>query len=144
MEKVEKGNTIKVHYTGTLNDGTVFDTSKDRDPIEFTVGSGNMIPGFDAAVIDMKMNEKKTVDIPYKDAYGERRDDLLLSIERNNIPDDANIEVGQMLQMKSPEGEVYNVIIAEITDDSITLDANHPMAGLDLKFDLELVEIVSK
>lgn len=143
MAKVEKDNTVKVHYTGKLTSGEVFDSSADREPLEFTVGAGQMIPGFDAAVSGMELNEKKTVNIPADEAYGQRRDDMIQKVGKEQLPADLKPEVGQTLVAGQPDGQQMHVIVAEVNDDSIVVDANHPLAGKDLVFDIEVVEINS-
>lgn len=140
MEKAKTGDNVQVHYTGTLDDGSVFDSSRAREPLEFTVGSGQVIAGFDSAISGMAPGEAKTVTIPADDAYGARRDDLLFTVPREQLPDSIEPEVGQQLQM-SQNGQVAVVTVAEVTSDVVTLDANHPLAGRDLTFDLEVVEI---
>ena len=133
------GNTVKVHYTGTLTNGTVFDTSIDREPLEFTIGQGQLIPGFEQAVIGMKVGESTTVTIPAAQAYGLHREDLVFAMERGQLPD--NIEVGQQLQMMQTDGSTVVVTVIEISDTTATIDANHPLAGEDLIFEIELIEI---
>jgi peptidylprolyl isomerase len=135
------GKTVKVHYTGTLGDGTVFDTSVEREPLEFTLGEGKVIPGFEEAVKDMKVGQSKAVTIPVDDAYGPRRDDLILEIERTQLPENLNPEVGQRLHMEQANGRQSIVIVTDISPKTITLDANHPLAGEDLTFELKLVEV---
>ncbi len=133
------GNTVKVHYTGTLNDGTVFDTSVNREPLEFTIGQGQLIPGFEQAVIGMKVGESATINIPAAEAYGLHRDDLVFAMERSQLPD--NIEVGQQLQMMQTDGSTVVVTVIEISETTAMIDANHPLAGEDLIFEIELIEI---
>ena len=133
------GNTVKVHYTGSLNDGTVFDTSVGREPLQFTIGQGQLIPGFEQAVIGMKIGESTTVNIPAAEAYGLHRDDLVIAMERSQLPD--NIEVGQQLQMMQTDGSTVVVTVIEISETTAMIDANHPLAGEDLIFEIELVEI---
>jgi peptidylprolyl isomerase len=140
MQKATKGTTVQVHYTGKLGDGSVFDSSRGRDPLEFTVGSGQVIAGFDDAVDGMATGDSKTVTIPANDAYGERREDLLITVDRSQFPDTIEPEVGQQLQM-TQEGQVAVVTVADVSEANVTLDANHPLAGKDLIFDLELVEV---
>ncbi len=135
------GNTVKVHYTGTLGDGTVFDTSVEREPLEFTLGEGKVIPGFEEAVKGMKVGQPKTVTIPVDDAYGPRRDDLILVIERTQLPENLNPEVGQRLQMQQANGQRSVVIVTDVSEKTITVDTNHPLAGEDLTFELKLVEV---
>jgi len=138
---IEPGKTVKVHYKGTLNDGSVFDSSEGREPLEFEVGSGMVIPGFDSAVAEMAIDETRTICIPCAEAYGELREDMVGQIPRSNLPDDIEPEVGLVLSMHSPEGEMP-VRIVEVEGDTLTLDANHPLAGEDLTFELTLIEII--
>lgn len=140
MTQAQTGNQVKVHYTGRLDSGEVFDSSADRDPLEFTLGQGQLIPGFEAAVTGMQAGDKKTVTIAAQDAYGPRQDDLLFSVERSQLPDHIQPEVGQQLQVNQ-EGQTAVVTISELTDTTMTLDANHPLAGENLTFDLEVVEV---
>lgn len=142
MAKAKSGDTVKVHYTGTLNNGQVFDSSKDRDPLQFTLGTGMVIPGFDAAVTDLSVGESVTKTIPVDEAYGPYQQEMVADIEKANIPADFELEVGQRLQMQAPGGEVMAVTITDMKDEMVTLDGNHPLAGQDLTFELELVEIV--
>lgn len=141
MAKAKPGDTVKVHYTGTLNNGQVFDSSKNRDPLEFTLGTGMVIPGFDAAVTGLEPGESVTKTIPVDDAYGPYNQEMIAEIERQNIPADFELEVGQRLQMQAPGGEAMAVTVTEIKGDMVTLDGNHPLAGQDLTFELELVAI---
>ena len=141
MAQAKTGDTVKVHYTGTLDDGTVFDTSKDRDPIEFTLGNKMVIDGFDNAVTGMEVGETKSVSLAPDEAYGQPRDELIGAVERSRLPEDLTPEVGMFLQAQSPDGQVNDVKITEVTDDTITIDANHPLAGQTLNFELTLVEI---
>lgn len=141
MAEAKKGDTVRVHYTGTLDDGKVFDSSEGMDPIEFTVGSGQVIPGFESAVEGMKTGEARRITIPAEEAYGERSEERLLTIEKSQLPEDLEPEVGQQLQM-SQGGQTFRVAIAEVADDSVVLDANHPLAGRDLTFEVKLVDIV--
>ena len=137
--QAETGDTVKVHYTGTLIDGTVFDTSVGREPLEFTIGQGQLISGFEEAVLGMKVGESKTVNIPAAQAYGQYRDDLVFIMERSQLPD--NIEAGQQLQMMQPDGTVFVVTVINVSETIATVDANHSLAGEDLIFEIELVEI---
>ena len=132
---------MKVHYTGKLEDGTVFDSSVDREPIEFTIGEGKVIPGFEKAVVGMAPEETKETVLPSEEAYGPRDDQRMVAIERDQLPPDLNPEVGMPLQMQTQEGQPVQVIVREVKEESITLDANHPLAGKDLTFELELVEV---
>lgn len=134
------GDTVRVHYTGTLTDGTVFDSSRGRDPLEFTLGGGRVIPGFEQAITGMKVGEARTVTIPAADAYGPRRDDLVMAVERTRLPATLAPEVGQQLQLGSA-GQRFVVTVREVADDHVVLDGNHPLAGEDLTFALELVEV---
>lgn len=141
MTKAENGNTVKVHYTGTLDDGTIFDTSLEREPLEFTLGEKQMIPGFEAGVLGMEVDETKTVKIASDDAYGQHHDERIIEIPRSEVPADMTIQVGQTLELASPEGQSVIVQVKAITDDIVTLDANHPLAGKDLNFEIKLIEI---
>ena len=143
MAQAKSGDTVKVHYTGTLNNGQVFDSSKSRDPLQFTLGTGMVIPGFDAAVIGLSPGDTVTTTIPNAEAYGPYQEDMVADIEKASIPADFELEVGQRLQMQVPNGEAMSVTITDIKGDVVTLDGNHPLAGQDLTFELELVEIVS-
>ncbi len=141
-QQVKAGDTVRVHYSGFLEDGTVFDSSLERDPFEFTLGQGMVIPGFEDAVMDMKVGETKTVDIPNEKAYGPYRDELLVVVEKSQVPPHIEPSVGMALQIRTPEGTVTNVNVTDMDDDTITLDANHPLAGKDLIFEIKLVEIL--
>ena len=138
MGTVEKGNQVTIHYKGRLEDGTVFDSSEGRDPLAFEAGSGQVIPGFDSAVLGMTAGEKKTITIPAAEAYGEHDDNLIQEIPRNMLPED--VKVGDQLQAQS-EDQQFLVTVAKLTDEEATVDANHPLAGKTLIFDLELVGI---
>ncbi len=141
MSTIEKGDTVKVHYTGKLNDGSVFDSSEDREPLEFTLGGGQLIPGFEKAVNGMEVGDSTTVDIPVDEAYGKRRDELELEVSKAELPGDAEPEVGMQLQMKQQGSErTIPVRITEVEEEKVTIDANHPLAGKDLTFDIEVVE----
>ena len=142
MAQGEDGNTVKVHYTGKFEDGTVFDTSADRDPLEFTIGRGQLIPGFEQAVIGMSPGESKTVNIPADEAYGQHNAEMLTEVDRSQFPADLNPEVGQQLQLNRPDGQTVVVTVASVSESTVTLDANHPLAGKDLIFDIQLVEIL--
>ena len=138
---IEAGKTVKVHYKGTLDDGTVFDSSEGRDPIEFEMGAGTVIPGFENAVGEMEVDETKSVTIPSAEAYGDVNEDMIGMVPRASLPEDITPEVGLVLSMQSPDGEMP-VRIVDMDDENLTLDANHPLAGQDLTFELTLVEIV--
>ena len=139
----KNGDTVKVHYTGKLQNGTVFDTSTGSGPLEFTLGQGQTIPGFEQAVIGMQVGESKTVTIPVDQAYGPYYDDMVLEVERDELPEDLEPEVGMQLQMNQGDGGIMIVTITEVSEATIKIDANHPLAGQDLTFDIELVEIVA-
>lgn len=141
MIQVKENNTVKVHYTGKLSDGQVFDSSEGKEPIEFTLGQGRLIPGFEKGLIDMKLQEKKTITIVAEDAYGAVRSDLIQEIPKSELPQDIIPEVGMGLVSKSSDGKEMNLLVADVKADSIILDGNHPLAGKDLTFDLEVVEI---
>lgn len=141
MAPVRDGDTVKIHYTGKLQDGTVFDTSEGREPLSFTIGSGQVIPGFEDAVIGMVKNETKNVRIPVDRAYGPRNEELMINVPRNQVPPDINPEQGQRLQIQGPGNQPVLVVVKEVTNEYIVLDANPPLAGEDLIFDIELVEI---
>ncbi|MEL7053059.1 MAG: peptidylprolyl isomerase [Cyanobacteria bacterium J06588_5] len=142
MAQAKSGDKVKVHYTGTLNNGQVFDSSKERDPLEFTLGTGMVIAGFDAAVTGLEPGETVTKTIPVNEAYGPYQEEMVADIEKQNIPADFELEVGQRLQMQTPSGEAMAVTITDMKEGVVTLDGNHPLAGQDLTFELELVEIV--
>ena len=138
---VQSGNTIKIHYHGRLSDGTVFDSSNGRAPLEFTVGSGSVIKGFDEGVKGMSVGEKKTIEIPFQEAYGPEDPTMIIEFPKDRLPEDLYPEIGMQLNMNNASGEQFPVVVAEISPDSIVLNANHPLAGKDLILDLELVEI---
>lgn len=141
MAKVKSGDTVHVHYKGTLKSGELFDSSEGREPLEFTVGSGQVINGFDTAVIDMEAGETKTVNIPVDQAYGERTQEALIAVPRTEFPADITPEIGQELQMSDDQGHIFPVKVAGVEDDKVILDANHPLAGEDLTFEINLVKI---
>lgn len=141
MAQAQRGDTVKVHYTGRLQDGTVFDSSESREPLEFTIGGGQMISGFDAGVLGMNLGQSKTITIPAEDAYGPRYVEAEMTVDRSEFPEDMAPEVGDQLQLRQPNGQVVIVVVSEVTEETVTLDANHPLAGKDLTFDIELVEI---
>lgn len=139
MTQVKSGDTVRLHYTGTLQDGTTFDSSAGRDPLEFTVGSGQIIPGLDKAIPGMAVGDKKTVTVPADEAYGQPDPNARQSVPRAEIPDDLPLDLGTQLQVQTAGGQVMPVTIVEVTEEAVTLDANHPLAGKDLIFDIELV-----
>lgn len=141
MAQVKKGDTVSVHYHGKLNDGSTFDSSEGREPLQFTAGSGQVIKGFDDAVIDMQPGDKKTVTIPSHDAYGERNDDMMMEYPVSEFPEDMKPEIGMELQMSDNSGNIFPVVITEIGEEMVMLDANHPLAGQELTFEIELVSI---
>lgn len=143
MTEAKRGDNVKVHYTGSLADGSVFDSSEGSDPLEFALGSGQVIPGFEEAVEGMKVGESKTVVIPVDKAYGERNDEMVIQAPIDQVPADLEPEVGMRLEMGGPNGEVVRVVVAEITETHITLDANPPLAGKELTFKLDLVEVAA-
>lgn len=135
------GDTVKIHYTGTLTDGTQFDSSAGREPLEFTLGSGQVIPGFDDGVTGMNVGESKTIHIPAAQAYGDKREDMLITVNRAQVPEDIEVQLGMGLTLQGPDGRPTNVKVVDITEETLTLDANHQLAGEDLTFALELVAI---
>ncbi len=141
--KPQNGDTVRVHYTGTLADGTEFDTSRGRDPISFTLGDGDVIPGFETAVAELEVGQTVTVTIPAAEAYGERVAEALQQFPREAFGDDVP-QVGWGVELQNPEGRRVNAMVAEVGDETVTLDFNHPLAGQDLTFDLELVQIVAE
>ncbi len=142
MAQAKNGDTVKVHYTGKLEDGTVFDSSLDRDPVEFTIGEGDLISGFERAVMGMESGDSKTITIPAEQGYGAHHEELVTEVEKDQFPPDIEAKVGQQLQLQSQDGRQMIVTVTEVSDSSVKLDANHPLAGKDLTFDLQLVEIV--
>lgn len=142
MQQVKNGDTIKVHYHGKLTDGTTFDSSSGREPLEFEVGSGMVIKGFDDGVTGMKVGDKKTINIPVDDAYGPKQEEMLVEFPLDQFPTDMKPEIGMPLTMTTAQGQPVQVIIVEVKEEAVLLDANHPLAGEELVFDLELVEIV--
>ncbi|NLA38754.1 MAG: peptidylprolyl isomerase [Methanomicrobiales archaeon] len=144
MAQAKEGDTVRVHYTGKLEDGTIFDTSSEGSPLEFTIGEGEIIPGFEQAVIGMEPGEAKTARIPPEKAYGLHRDDMTLTVDRDQFPDDINPEPGQQLQIQQPGEGTAIVTISDVSESTVTLDANHPLAGQPLAFDIHLVDIVQQ
>jgi peptidylprolyl isomerase len=144
MQQAKKGDRVKVHYHGRLTSGETFDRSEDRDPLEFEIGSGTVIKGFDDGVTGMAPGDKKTITIPFDKAYGPRNPEMIIEMPRNRFPEDMEIELGMPLVMSNGNGQQFEVIVVEMKADAILLDANHPLAGHDLEFDLELVEIMNK
>lgn len=141
MPEAKQNDVVRVHYTGKLDDGSVFDSSLEREPIEFTIGEGSVIAGFEQAVVGMNPGETKTVRIVSEEAYGPYRDDMVLTVERSQFPPDIEPTVGQALQVQQSNGEPFVVTVSEVSEGEVKLDANHPLAGKDLTFDIELVDI---
>ena len=141
MTQVKSGDTVRIHYTGTLSDGQTFDSSEGRQPLEFTVGSGQIIPGLDAALPGMAVGDRKTVEVPADQAYGQPDPNARQAIPRSDIPDHIPLDPGTQLQVQTPQGQTLPVTVAEVSEEQVILDANHPLAGKDLTFAIELVEI---
>ncbi|WP_332450071.1 FKBP-type peptidyl-prolyl cis-trans isomerase [Methanoculleus sp.] len=142
MAQAKEGDTVRVHYTGKLEDGTVFDTSGEGTPIEFTIGDGEIIPGFEKAVVGMEPGETKTARLSPEEAYGPRREDMTLTVDRAQFPEEIDPEPGQQLQVQQPDGRAAVVVVSEVSESTVTLDANHPLAGQPLTFEIQLVEVV--
>lgn len=140
MSGAKQGDKVKVHYTGRLKDGTVFDSSENREPLEFTLGNGQMIPGFEKAVDGMDVGEERTAEIVADEAYGQRQDNMVVNVPKEQVPPDIKPEVGQQLAINR-EGQNIPVVVADVTESEVILDANHPLAGKDLVFEIKLVEI---
>ena len=141
MSVVKNCDTVKVQYTGQLEDGSVFDSSVQREPLEFTLGQGQLIPGFEKAVVGLKVGDSTTANIPSAEAYGEPNPQMIIEVEKSQLPADLEPEVGVQLQLNQPDGQVIPVQITKVEGDNVTIDANHPLAGKDLTFNIELVEI---
>lgn len=141
MSQAKAGDTVHIHYTGTTTDGTLFDTTEGRDPLAFELGAGYVIPGFDKAVVGMEVGEKKNVTIPCEEAYGPHREELTFMVPRENLPPGYEPQEGEVMRMESRDGTQTNVIITHVTEDEVRMDANHPLVGKDLVFDVELVKI---
>ncbi len=141
MSQAKAGDTVRINYTGTLKNGETFDSSDGRDPLEFVVGSGQIIPGLDAAIPGMAVGDKKTVEVPCDQAYGASNPAARQAVPRSEIPDNIPLDPGTQLQMQTPQGQVVQVTVAEVTEEEVTLDANHPLAGKDLIFAIEIMGI---
>ncbi|MBZ0122669.1 MAG: peptidylprolyl isomerase [Roseovarius sp.] len=141
MTQAKTGDTVRIHYTGTLSDGSTFDTSEGREPLEFTVGSGQIIPGLDAALPGMEVGDKKTVEVPADEAYGHPDPGARQAVPRADIPADIPLDIGTRLQVQTPQGQAMAVTVAEVTEEQVVLDANHPLAGHNLTFAIELVSV---
>jgi peptidylprolyl isomerase len=142
MRQAKQGDSVKVHYTGKMDNGTKFDTSRGGDPLEFTIGEGKIIPGFEEIVVGMTQGDTKTATVPSDKAYGPRRDDRIITVDRDQVPEGMSPKVGQQVQMHGKGGESIPAMITGVTEKLVTLDANHPLAGKDLTFTIELVEIL--
>lgn len=143
MIEVKKGDKVKVNYKGTLADGTVFDSSEGKEPLEFAVGSGQVIQGFDEAMVGMKKGDSKVVEIPVEKAYGKRKDEMVMTVPVEQVPPDLNPEVGMRLEMGGTGGELLRVVVVNIDENNITLDANPPLAGEELTFSIELLDFTT-
>ena len=141
MSQAKAGDSVKIHYTGTLDDGTQFDSSEGREPLAFELGSGQVIPGFDKAVDGMTVGESKSVNIPAEDAYGPHHPQMIQEVPKSALPDDLEPAEGMGLQAQGPDGQVLNLVVTGVQEESITVDGNHPLAGKALNFDIELVSI---
>jgi len=142
MAQAKSGDTVKVHYTGRLDDGTVFDSSTGRDPLQFTIGASQVIAGFEKAATGMSLGESKTATFPADQAYGTRDERMVMAVSRDQLPPDLKVKVDDQLQMRRPDGRAQIVTVTAVSESDVTLDGNHPLAGQDLTFDIELVEIV--
>ncbi|MGG7643374.1 FKBP-type peptidyl-prolyl cis-trans isomerase [Rhodovulum sp. YNF3179] len=142
MTQAKPGDKVRIHYTGTLSDGSTFDSSEGRDPLEFTVGSGEIIPGLDKEVEGMAVGEAKSVTVAAAEAYGDHDPGRTQAVPRDQVPEHIPLDIGTQLQLQTPDGQAVAVSVAEVTEDEVVLDANHPLAGKDLNFAVELVEIV--
>jgi len=141
MAKAKNGDTVKIQYTGKLEDGTVFEASSDGEPLQFTIGASKIIPGLEQAVVGMNPGESKTVEIPSDKGYGPHRKEMVMEVNRNQVPENIKTEVGQQLQMTKPDGQILLVRVTDVSESSVTFDANHPLAGKDLTFDIKLLEV---
>jgi len=141
LSTIKDGDTVSVHYTGTLASGEVFDSSVERDPLKFTLGKGQLIPGFEHAIMGLSVGEKATINIPSLEAYGEHNPEMVIEVPMNQLPPELDAQVGMQLQLNQPDGQAIPVQITRIDGETVTIDANHPLAGKDLNFDIEVVEI---
>jgi peptidylprolyl isomerase len=141
MTQAQAGTTVSIHYTGTLNDGSTFDSSQGREPLSFKMGEGQIIPGLEAALSGMGVGESKTVTIACEDAYGPKNPQAMQQVPRENVPEDIPLDPGTRLQVQTPDGQALPVTVAEVTEETVTLDANHPLAGEDLTFAVEVVAV---
>ena len=141
MAKVKNGDMVKVHYTGSLEDGTVFSRTTEQEPLEFTLGEGQIIPGLEKAIIGMEPDELKTIKVHAKDAFGPRHDELIIKVDRDKLPEDLKLEIGDQLKVPREDGQTTSVKVTSVSESKVTLDANHPLSGKDLIFDIRLLEI---
>lgn len=142
MTQAKYGDTVIVHYTGKLEDGTIFDTSLNREPLQFTIGDGRIIPSFEQAVVGMSPGESKTIKIPAEKAYGPHHKEMVAVVDRDQFPQDAELKVGQRFKISRTDGQTTSVMVTDVSESNVTLDANHPLAGKELTFDIQLVDIV--
>ncbi|MBS0012430.1 MAG: peptidylprolyl isomerase [Desulfobacterales bacterium] len=142
MTQAKSGDTVKIHYKGKFDDGSVFDSSEGRDPLEFEIGSGNIITGVEEAVVGMQPEETKEATIPPEKGYGEYRDDMVIEVEKTQFPEHIDPEAGQQLELQQPDGQKVTVTVTNVAEEKVTLDANHPLAGKDLNFEITLQEIL--
>jgi peptidylprolyl isomerase len=142
MAQAKTGDTVKVHYTGKLDDDTIFDTSADREPLQFTIGEGQLIPDFEQAVVGMNPGESKTIQIPSDKAYGPHHEQMVIVVDRSQFPADLEPKVDQRLQVRQQDGREFAVTVTDVTKSKVTLDGNHPLAGKNLTFDIQLTEII--
>jgi peptidylprolyl isomerase len=142
MAQAKTGDTVKVHYSGKLDDGTLFDTSAEREPLEFTIGEGKLIPDFEQAVVGMEPGESKNIQITSENAYGPHHEEMVMVVDRKDIPEGLDPQVNQKLQVQQQNGQSFVVTVTEVSEANVTLDGNHPLAGKDLSFDIQLMEIV--
>ena len=141
MSTIKDGDTVSVHYTGTLTSGEVFDSSLEREPLKFTLGMGQLIPGFERAIMGLSVGQKATTNIPSKEAYWEHNSEMVLEVPKNQLPPEIDAQVGMQLQLNQPDGQAIPVQITQIKEEMVTIDANHPLAGKNLNFDIEIIEI---
>ena len=141
MGQVKNGDRVKLHYTGKLEDGNVFDSSQNRPPLDFVVGSGDVMPGIENGVIGMEVGDTKTIEILTEEAFGPKREELVVELMKGDIPNHITPTIGQRLKIRIPDDQYINATITDMNEDTVTLDANHPLAGCNLRFDVELVEI---
>jgi len=141
MAKVKYGDVVRVQYTGSLEDGTVFSKTKEQEPLEFTLGKGQIIPGLENAIVGMELDELKTIKVNAEDAFGPRLDELVITVDRNKLPEDLKFEIGDRLKVPREDGQTTSVKVTSISERNVTLDANHPLSGKNLIFDIKLLEI---